>query len=42
MKNQYPFPLIDKSLDQLGRTKHLTQLILTNAYYWIHIRKGDK
>ena len=33
IKNRYPLPLIDESLDRLGRAKHFTQLDLTNAYH---------
>ncbi len=42
IKNRYPLPLIDKSLDRLGRAKWFTQLDLTSAYHWMRIREGDK
>ena len=42
IKNQYPLPLIGKSLDWLGRARRFTQLDLTNAYYWMKICEGDK
>ena len=42
IKNWYPLPLISKSLDQLGQAKQLTQLDLTNAYYWMRICESDK
>ena len=42
IKNRYLLPLIDESLDCLGRAKRFTQLELTNAYHQIRIRKGDK
>ena len=42
IKNQYPVPLIDKSLDQLGRAKQFTYMDLTNVYYRIKIRKDDE
>ena len=42
IKNQYPLPLIGKSLDQLGRAKQFTELDLTNAYYGMRIRENNK
>ena len=42
INNQYPLPLIGKLLDSLGQAKRFTQLDLTNAYYWIRIREGNK
>ncbi len=42
IKNQYPLPLVGESLDRLGRARRFTQLDLTNAYYQIRIREGDK
>ena len=42
IKNQYPLPLIGKSLDQLGRAKQFTKLDLTNAYHRIRKCEGDK
>ena len=42
IKNRYPLPLIGESLDRLGRAKRFTQLDLTNAYYRMRIREGDK
>ena len=42
MKNQYPLPLIGKSLDRLGRAKRLTQLDLTNAYHQMRICEDDE
>ncbi len=42
IKNQYPLPLLKKSLDRLGRARRFTQLDLTNAYHQIRIREGDK
>ena len=42
IKNQYPLPLIGKSLDWLGRAKQFTQLDLTNAYHWIRICEGNE
>ncbi len=42
IKNQYPLPLIDESLDRLGRAKRFTQLDLTSAYHWMRIWVGDE
>lgn len=42
IKNQYFFPLIGKSLDWLGWTKHFTQLDLTRTYYRMRIRESNK
>ena len=42
IKNQYPLPLIGKSMDRLGRAKRFTQLDLTNAYHQIRNCESDK
>ena len=42
IKNQYPLPLIGKLLDRLGQARSFTQLDLTNTYYRMRIREGDK
>ena len=42
IKNRYPLPLIEESLDKLGRAKQFTLLDLTSAYHWMRIREGDK
>ncbi len=42
IKNRYPLPLVKKSLDRLGWARRFTQLDLTNAYYRMRIREGDK
>lgn len=42
IKNQYPLPLVQKSLDKLKRGRQFTQLKLTSAYYWMKICKGNK
>ena len=42
IKNRYPLPLVEESLDQLGRARRFTQLDLTNAYHQMKIREGDK
>ena len=42
IKNQYPLPLIGKSLDRLGQVKSLTQLDLTSAYYQMKIKESDE
>ena len=41
-KNQYPLPLIGKSLDRLGRVKKFTQLDLTSAYHRMRIKEGNE
>ena len=42
IKNQYPLPLVGKSLDRLGCAKQFTQLDLTSAYYQMRIKEGNK
>ncbi len=42
IKNQYPLPLVEESLDWLGWAQRFTQLDLTNIYHQMRIRKGDK
>ena len=42
MKNWYPLPLIDKSLNWLCWAKQFTQLNLTSVYHQINIKKCDK
>ena len=42
IKNRYLLPLIGELLDWLGQTKRFTQLDLTNAYYQMRIKEGDK
>ena len=42
IKNQYPLPLIGKSLNRLGRAKRLTKLNLTSAYHQKRIKKDNK
>ena len=42
IKNQYPLPLIDESLDRLGQAKRFIQLDLTSAYHQIRIKEGDE
>ena len=42
IKNQYPLPLIGKSLDCLGQAKRFIQLDLTSAYHRMQIKEGDK
>ena len=42
IKNQYPLPLIGKSLDRLGWAGRFTQLDLTNAYHQMRICEGDE
>ena len=42
IKNRYLLPSIGESLNCLGHVNHFTQLDLTNIYYRVRIRKGDK
>ncbi len=42
IKNWYPLPLVEKSLDQLGRSWRFTQLDLTNFNHWMRIREGNE
>ena len=42
IKNWYPLSLIKELLDRLERAKLFIQLSLTNAYYQMRIREGDK
>ena len=42
IKNQYPLPLVEESLDQLGRAWHFPQLDLTSAYHLMKICEGDE
>ena len=42
IKNRYPLPLIEKSLDRLGRAKRFIQLDLISAYHQMRNKEGDK
>ena len=42
IKNWYPLPLVRKSLDRLSWAQWFTQFNLTNTYYQIRIKKGNK
>lgn len=42
IKNRYPLPLINKSLDQLGQAEKSLQLDLTSTYYKMRIKKDNK
>ena len=42
IKNQYPLPLIGKSLDRLSRARRFTQLDFINAYYRMRICEDDE
>ena len=42
IKNRYPLPLVDESIDRLTMAKRYTQLNLTAAYHRLRIRKGDE
>ncbi len=41
-KNWYLLPLVGELLNRLGQAQRFTQLDLTNAYYQMRIRKGNK
>ena len=42
MKNRYPLPLINKSINRLSDVKIYIKLDLRDAYYRIHIKKRDE
>ena len=42
IKNQYPLPLIEESLDRLRRARRFTQLDLISTYHQMRIRKEDE
>jgi hypothetical protein len=42
IKNQYPFPLISRLLDQLNDAKMYTKIDLRGAYNLVCIQKGDE
>ena len=42
IKNRHPLPLIEESLDRLGRAKIFTSLDLREAYHRLRIRAGDE
>ena len=42
IKNQYLFPLINKTLDCLSSAKIFTKLNLKDMYYYIWIQERDK
>ena len=42
IKNWYPPPLIEESLNRLGRAKRFTQLDLTSVYQQMRIKEGDE
>ncbi len=42
IKNWYPLPLVEESLNWLCRARRFTQLDLTNAYHRMRTREGDK
>ena len=42
IKNRYPLPLIEESLDWLDWARRFTQLDLTNAYQRMRICEGDE
>ncbi len=42
MKNRYPLPLINKSINRLSGVKVYIKLDLRDVYYRIRIKKGDE
>jgi hypothetical protein len=42
IKDRYPFPLINKTLDRLVGVTYYTKLNFKDAYYRIRIKKGDE
>ncbi len=42
IKNQYPFPLIDKIFDRLSIAQVFTKNDMKNAYYRLQIQEGDE
>jgi uncharacterized protein (DUF2249 family) len=42
IKDRYPLPLINKTLNSLIGAAYYTKLNLKDAYYRIRIKKGDK
>ena len=42
IKNRYPLPLIDESLDRLSRAVKYTSIDLTAAYHRLRIKHGDE
>jgi len=41
-QDSYPLPLIRELQDQLNRVKWFTSLNLKEAYYWVHMKKGEE
>ena len=39
-KNQYPLPLIEKTLSGISKARYFTKLDITAAFYKIRIAKG--
>ena len=42
IKNLYPLPLINESLNLLGHAKHFIQLDLNSVYHQMRIQEGNK
>jgi hypothetical protein len=42
IKDRYPFPLINKTLDRLIGAAYYTKFDFKDAYYRIRIKKGDE
>ena len=41
-KNRHPLPLINETLDRLGRARYFTKLDIKDAYHNIRITEGDE
>ena len=39
-KDQYPLPLIKKTLNGISKARYFTKLDITTVFYKIHIAKG--
>jgi hypothetical protein len=42
IKNRYPLPLINETLNRLSEARFFTKLDLRDAYYRIRIKRGDE
>ena len=42
IKNNYPLPLLSKTLKRFAYVKHFTKIDIRNAYHQIRVRKGDE
>jgi hypothetical protein len=42
IKNRYPLPLINETLDRFSGARFFIKLDLRDIYYYIRIRRGDE